>query len=64
MNNNPIGIEHRSSSARGNASRGMVNSLTLGESIVPGWLSINTGFYWPNLDFLEQVLGTLKILFQ
>ena len=49
-NNNPIGIAYRSSGSGANG--GMVSSLTLGESIVPGGLSINNVFYWLNLDFL------------
>ena len=41
----------------------MVSSLTLGESIVPGRLSINKGFYWPNLDFLGTGFGYIENTF-
>ena len=44
----------------------MVSSLTLGESIVPGGLSINKGFYWTNLDFLgtcfEYIENTFSMI--
>ena len=55
-NNNPIGIAYSSSSASGE----MVSSLALGENIAPDGLSINKGFYWPNLDFLGIGFGYIE----
>ena len=60
-NNNPIGIAYSSSGFGANG--GMVSSLAINGSVVPGGGLINKGFHWPNLDFLGTGFGLIENTF-